>query len=96
MIASKLRELDCPLIAANLLENRDKVIQYLRDNNWTVTDMTSQWETDVDGDLVSGKMTDHKLINTKGVCINPEYGVNICHWNQDADETYPYIWCNKE
>ena len=69
MIASKLRELELPLIAANLLENRDKVIQCLRNNNWTVTDMTSQWETDEEGKHIYGQITNNELINTKGVCI---------------------------
>ena len=61
MIASKLRELELPLIAANLLENRDKVIQYLRDNNWTVNDMTSQWFIDECNDHCYGKQTDNRL-----------------------------------
>ena len=69
MIVSKLREFDFPQTADKLIENKDKVIQYLKNNNWTVTDMTSQWETDEEGKHIYGQITNNELINTKGVCI---------------------------
>ena len=45
MIYNKLKELDFTQIADMLYENKDKVIQFLKDNNWTTADMISQWET---------------------------------------------------
>ena len=46
MIVSKLKELDLSEVSDLFLENKHKFIQFLQDNNWTATDITSQWETD--------------------------------------------------
>ena len=43
MIVKKLKELDLTLVADLLYENKEKVIQFLKDSNWTTADMTSQW-----------------------------------------------------
>ena len=41
MMVTKLGELDLPLVAVKLSENRDRVIQYLREHNWIIDDMTN-------------------------------------------------------
>ena len=95
MIVSKLKELDLPLIAANLLENKQKFIQFLKDNNWTLAEMASQWVEDADGDHLCGKTTENRLINTKGVMISPRSYVYIGYWNQQGGVTYPMIYCDE-
>ena len=83
-------------IADTLLENRDKAIQYLRENNWTVTDITSQWGRNYVSDDIYGQITGNDLSNTKGVCIS-QYGyVCICHFNENGNATEPMIYCNAD
>ena len=98
MIVSKLKELDLPiltLIAGKLLENREKFIQFLKDNKWTEADMTRhRWAQARGGDHVFGNITDGLLKNTKGVCIDRFGRVDIGHWDQNGGVDGPYIYCD--
>ena len=46
LITTKLSELDFTEIIDTLVANKDKVIQYLKQNSWTEADLTSHWQTD--------------------------------------------------
>ena len=46
LITTKLSELDFTEIIDTLIANKDKVIQYLKQNSWTEADLTSHWQTD--------------------------------------------------
>ena len=77
---------------AGLLENRDKVVTYLRKNNWTTAHMAGHtwvkhgyWHT-------YGKIKDNNLRNTKGIKIYSGL-VYIGHFDASGNETYPYIYC---
>jgi hypothetical protein len=81
LIATKLGELDFPLIAAKLLENRDKVIQFLKDHKWTESDMTFQeWTTSGFWNMY-GNVKDKRIRNSKGIKINKWGRVTIGQFN---------------
>ena len=68
--------------------------QFLIKQSWTGADMTSQWETDQDGDYVYGKMTAKRLRNTYGIKISPGGCVCISQFDQNGDWTTPRILCS--
>ena len=46
MIFCKVKELDFPKVTDRLLISKDKIIEYLREDNWTIKHMTGhQWVT---------------------------------------------------
>ena len=69
---TKVRQLGYDETADQLEQNKPKFKQYLRENNWTEADLTSQWTIEDDDYLhVYGKITDGMLKNTNGIHINP-------------------------
>ena len=56
--------------------------------------MTSQWQTDPENDHVYGKLTDNRLIGTRGVGITKCGEVWIGYTDQDGMWTGPVIYCN--
>ena len=65
-----LRSMDLNKQADQILENKQKVIQFLKKKRWTAADMTShEWLTDKYGDTCYGKMVDNKLKNCNGIRI---------------------------
>ena len=66
MIVTKLEELNLTQFAEKMLENRDKVIQFLK-KNWTAADRISQWGTSQDIYYGFGKMRDSMLSSTMGI-----------------------------
>ena len=81
--------------ADKLEQNKPQIKQYLVNNNWTKTHMTSQWFTNKWGETCYGSQTENDLINTRGVCIHPDGSVFIADWDQDSNPTEPNIYCDK-
>ena len=81
MIIGKLKELNYILHADNLLENKEEFIEFLKDTNWLLSDMTNQWTTDEDNDHFYGKITNKKLRKAKGIRISPK-NVFIANFNE--------------
>jgi hypothetical protein len=70
-------------------------IKFLRENYWTIADMTdSEWGTDENEIIVYGKMMDNHLSNTKGVEIHPLGSVCIGYWTKYGGMTRPIIFCS--
>ena len=82
--------------ADHLEENKAQAKQFLIKHFLTKAYMTdSEWNTDKNGHIVFGKMTNNMLINTNGVRINPYGDVLIAHFDQDGLPTTPYIICTE-
>jgi polyferredoxin len=77
MIVTKLGELDLPLITANLVKNRERVIEFLIKHNIAVDTPGHLWGKDVYDHHVFGQMTENRLCNCFGIKIHPD-GVLIC------------------
>ena len=78
-------------IADTLLENREKVIQFLIENNWTIADIKDYgWETNQNGYHVFGHTQNNRLCNTKGAWINPYYVV-IGYFNEIGNPVRTYF-----
>ena len=89
MILNKLVELNLPQIANRLLINKDKVIQYLKQNRWTRADISGHEWVRHSNYHMYGRITNDDLRNTNGVYINKFGKVHICYHNQDGDPTTP-------
>ena len=98
MIVSYLENHDRKETAAKLLENRDQVIQYLKDTNWTTDEMIgNSWQTDQFKRTSYGKQTDNTLINAKGVKIMNNNGyIYISHFNQFGGADGLMITCDDD
>jgi hypothetical protein len=96
MIIAKLGELNLPECIDLLIPNKDRVIQFLKHNNWTIADMSShQWVKNEFNDFCYGKLTGNKFIKTNGVKIYPKTReVTIDFWDQNGGMTYPYMNCD--
>ena len=85
MILTKIRELDLHQVAEMMLKNRDKVVKYLEQNNWSKSEMTES------------HITTSIINSTNGVCIQTKYGrVDIGHSDHNGFVGKPRIFCNAE
>ena len=98
MTVNKVRQVGYKQLADKLVENKDRFEQYLRQNNWVLSDMTSHnWGKNKYGSHVFGKITNNDLISTKGVWISPhDGGISISQFSQFGHKVGPRIYCNAD
>ena len=84
--------------AQKLIENDEAVKQYLRDNNWSKTDLTSQQFIECENHHMYGKITSNRLRDTKGVMIWPDGYMWIAYYDDDEKgyATAPRIFCDED
>ena len=95
-VVTKLSEIKCVKTAEKLLEKKDVVKQYFRDQNWTTTDFIEEWKTKQDGNQIYGKINNNYLINSKGIKITTSGYLCIAYFNEKSIRVKPYIRCTEK
>ena len=71
--------------ADNLLLNKVSIKKFLIRHDWTETNMTGEWVTNVHGEHMFGHITGNELKYIKGVSILPDHGVYIGLFDEDGE-----------